>query len=97
MHMLENQLWELDPYSPYLRWFEGEVDDLKLTLSFFYCNVLDCVRYLLHQIVYQNDFVYVLYHDDDHMGQRVYREMHTANWWWDIQVESLNQIAESDT
>ena len=52
MHTLEKHLRELDPYSRYLQWFEGQVEDGKRTLSFFYRNVLDCVRYLLRQIAY---------------------------------------------
>jgi len=47
MHTLEKHLRELDPYSRYLQWFEGQVEDRKRTLSFFYRNVLDCVKYLL--------------------------------------------------
>jgi len=58
MDTLEKHLWELDPYSRYLQWFEGQVEDGKRTLSFFYCKVLDCVRYLLRQIAYRDDFVY---------------------------------------
>ena len=52
MHTLENHLRSLDRYTPYLQWFEGQVEDSKRTLPFFYRNVLDCVRYLLRQIAY---------------------------------------------
>jgi len=79
MHTLEKHLPELDPYSGYLQWFEGQVEDAKRTLSFFYRNVLDCVRYLLRQIVYRHDFVYSPRREYDHTGQRVYGEMHTAD------------------
>ena len=57
MHMLENHLRSLDPYSSYLQWFEQQVEDSKRTLPFFYRNVLDCVRYLLGQIACQDGFV----------------------------------------
>jgi len=90
MHTLEKHLRELDLYSRYLQWFEGQGEDGKRTLSFFYRNVLDCVRYLLHQIAYQDDFVYAPRREYKHTGQRVYVEMHTAHWWWDIQVEFLD-------
>jgi len=50
MHTLEKLLQALDPHSAYLQWKEGQVDDGKRTLPFFYHNVLDCVRYLLRQI-----------------------------------------------
>jgi len=50
MHTLENHLRSLDPLGLYLQWFEGQVEDSKRTLPFFYRNVLDCVRYLLRQM-----------------------------------------------
>jgi len=90
MHTLEKHLRELDQYSRYLQWFEEHVEDGKITLSFVYRNVLDWVRYLLRQIVYRDDFVYVPRREYDHTGQREYAAMHTADWWWDIQVEFLN-------
>jgi len=39
MHTLENLLLALDPHSAYLQWNEGQVDDGKRTLPFFYRNV----------------------------------------------------------
>jgi len=57
MHTLENLLRHLDPYTPYLQWLEGHVEDGQKTLPVFYRNVLDCVRYYLRQIVYHNDLV----------------------------------------
>jgi hypothetical protein len=87
MYTLEARLRQLDPYGPYLQWFEGQVDDGTRRLPFFYRNVLDCVRYLLRQITYTEDLVYAPRREYDANGQRVYAEMHTADWWWDIQVQ----------
>ena len=86
MHTLENLLRHLDPYGPYLQWFEGHVEDGQRTLPFFYRDVLDCVRYLLRQIAYRDDLVYAPRREYDQSGQRIYAEMHTADWWWDVQV-----------
>jgi len=86
MPTLENLLRHLDPYSPYLQWLEGHVEDGQRTLRFFYRNVLDCVRYLLGQIAYCDDLVYAPHREYDQSGQRIYPEMHTADWWWDVQV-----------
>ena len=90
MHTLENHLRILDPYSAYLKWFEGQVEDGCGTVPFFYRNVLDCVRYLLRQIAYRDDLVYAPRREHDHSGNRVYAEMHTADWWWDVQVQPPN-------
>ena len=86
MHTLENHRQLLDPSSQYLQWFKGQVEDGERTLPFFYRNVLGCVRYLLHQITYRDDLVYAPRHEYDSTGQRIYAEMHRADWWWDVQV-----------
>jgi len=57
MHTLENHLVSLDPHSSYLQWFQEHVEDNKRTLPFLYRKVLDCVRYLVRQIAYQDDFI----------------------------------------
>ena len=80
MHTLENHLQILDPYSAYLQWFEGQVEDGSRTVPFFYRNVLDGVRYLFRQIAYRDDFVYAPRREYDHSGNRIYAEMHTADW-----------------
>ena len=59
-------------------------------MPFFYCNVLDCDRYLLGQIAYRDDFVYAPYREYNPNGQRIYAEMHTVDWWWDVQVQTPN-------
>jgi len=86
MHTLENLLRHLDPYSPYLQWLEGHVEKGQRTLPFFYRNLLDCMRDLLRQIAYRDDLVYAPRREYDQSGHRIYAEMHTADWWWDVQV-----------
>ena len=89
-HTLENYLRILDPYSAYLQWFEEQVEDGCRNVPFFYRNLLNCVRYLLCQIAYRDDLVYAPWREYDHSGNRVYAEMHTADWWWDVQVQPPN-------
>jgi len=62
------------------------VEDGQRTLRFFYRNVLDCVRYLLRQIAYGDDLVDGPRCEYDQSGQRINAEMHTADWWCDVQV-----------
>jgi len=90
MHTLENHLWFLDPYSQYVQWFEGQVEDGQRTLPFFYRDLLGCVRYLHGQIADRDDLVYTLRREHEPSGQRIYAEMHAADWWWDLQVEHLS-------
>ena len=47
------------------------------------------MRYLLQQITYRDDLVYVSCQEYDQNRQRIYAEMHTADWWCDIQVQFL--------
>jgi len=93
MHTLENHLRFLDPYTQYLHWFKGQVEDGQRTLPFFYRNLLGCVRYLLRQIAYQDNLVYAPRHEYDSTGQRMYAEMHTADWWWGVRVEHPSPTA----
>jgi len=95
MHTLENHLWSLDPHSSYLQWFEGQVEDSQRTLLFFYCNVLDCVRYLPHQIAYQDDLVYAPRSEFNPNGEKIDAEMHTADWWWDVPVQRPNFLHDN--
>jgi len=83
---MQNLLRHLDPYSQYLQWLEGHVEDGQRTLAYFYRNVLDCVSYLLRQIAYCNNLVDAPRPEYDHRGQRIYAELHIANWLWDVQV-----------
>jgi len=87
MHTLENHFQLVDPYSHYLQWFEGQVEDGQRPLPFFYPKVLGCVRYLIRKLAYREDFGCAPRHEYDSNGQRIYAEMQTADWWWDVQVE----------
>jgi len=86
VHTLDNHLRLLDPYSHYLQWFEEQVEDGQRTLLIFYRDVLECVRYLLHQIAYPDDLIYTPQREYDPTGHRIYGEIHTADWWCDVQV-----------
>jgi len=97
MNTLANLLHALDPYSAYLQWNEGQVDDGNQTLPFFYRNVPDCIKYLMCQIGYRDDFVYVPCREYDTNGQRVYAEMHAADWWWDFQVQPHNPFVSKQS
>ena len=89
MHMLENLVRHLDPFSTYLQSLQGHVEDCQRTLPCFYRNVPDCVRYLLHEIAYCDVLVYASRREYDQSRQRIYAEMQTADWWWDVQVLPL--------
>jgi len=86
IHTLENIHRQLDPYSPYLHWLDGHVEDGQRTLPFFYRDVLDFVRYLLRQIAYRDNLAYATHRGYDQSRQSIYSEMPTADWWWDVQV-----------
>jgi len=44
------------------------------------------MRYLLRQIAYRDDLVYAPPREYNQSGQRLYAEIHAADWWWDVQV-----------
>jgi len=80
MHMWENLLQHLDPYSPDKPWFERHIDDGQRTLPFFYWNFLDDVRYLLDPLASRNDRVHKPLSEYHLSGQKIYPEMYTADW-----------------
>ena len=47
---------------------------------------IDCVRYLIRQVAYRSDMVYAPIREYDSSVERLYSEMHTADWGWDMQV-----------
>jgi hypothetical protein len=85
---LRKQLEVLDPFGEYLTWTEATMDDGKHSTTFYYRNVIDCVRYLIRQIAYRPDMVYAPIREYDSSGDRLYSEMHTADWWWETQVRN---------
>ena len=65
-------------------------DNEELQTKFFFRDPVECVRYLLGQPCFSQDTVYtpVLEFNAEVSPQRVYSEMDTAEWWWEVQ-ESL--------
>lgn len=54
---------------------------------FFYTrDILPCVAYLLRQAAFRKHMVYAPVKEFDGEGHRVFAEMHTADWWNDMQV-----------
>lgn len=85
-YTLRQHLDVLDPFREYLVWSEAAIDDGQHSRTIYYRNVVDCVRYLIRQVAYRSDMVYAPIREYDSSGQRLYSEMHTADWWWDMQV-----------
>jgi len=85
-YTLRQHLDILDPFGEYLVWVEASIDDGRHATTFYYRNIIDCVRYLIRQVRYSSDMVYTPIREYDSSGERLYSEMHMADWWWDIQV-----------
>lgn len=64
--------------------FSQEVDRENFVLV--HCNPVVWIQHLLGQSAYSNDMVYAPNWEFNSAGERVYSELHTADWWWDIQV-----------
>jgi len=83
-YTLQQHLDVLDPFREYLMWAEASIDDGRHATTFYYRNIIDSVRYLILQVAYSADIVYAPIREYDLSGERLYSEMHTAHWWWDI-------------
>ena len=67
-------------------WTEVISDDGQHAATLYYQNIIDDVRYVIRQVAYRSNMIYALIWEYDSSGERVYSEMHTADWWWDTQV-----------
>jgi len=83
---LRQHLDILDPFREYLVWADASIDDGRHATTFYYRNIIDCVRYLIRQVGYSSDMVDAPIREYGSSGERLYSEMHTADWWWDMQV-----------
>jgi len=78
-YTMRRHLDVLDPLGEYLVWTEAVMDGGRHTATFYYWNIIDCVRYLIHQVVYRSDMVYAPIWEYDSSGERLYSEMHMAD------------------
>jgi hypothetical protein len=85
-YKLDQYIHALDPYQHLLEWNEGIYTHDGHNSSFFYRDIVRCVEYLLSQPAYREDIVYAPVREYDETGERLYSEMHTADWWWETQV-----------
>jgi len=59
---------------------------LQTGAKFFYRDVVECIGYLLRQKTFSEDLVFKPIRKFNRQGGRVYTDMHTADWWWEMQV-----------
>jgi len=85
-YTLRQHLDILAPLRECLVWAEATLDNSRHATTFYYRNIIDCVRYLIRQVAHSSDMVYTPIREDDSSGERLYSEMHMANWWWDMQA-----------
>ena len=55
-------------------------------LDFYYRDPLECIKALLSQVHLSDTFVWAPERYYNARNERLYSEMHTADWWWDMQV-----------
>jgi len=85
-YTLRQHLNVVDPFREYLVWAEASIDDGRHATTFYYRNIIDSVRSLICQVAYSSDIVYAPIREYDLSGEPLYSDIHTADWWWDIQV-----------
>jgi len=55
-------------------------------VSFWYRDPVECIEFLLQQPAYRDHMVYAPMHEHNEVGERMFSEINTGNWWWRIQV-----------
>ncbi|KAI0070727.1 hypothetical protein K474DRAFT_1738436 [Panus rudis PR-1116 ss-1] len=67
----------------------GEDDKpMRETVDLWRRDPVECVRELIGNPAYREAMAYTperLY-SDEHMGSRIFNEMHTSDWWWETQA-----------
>jgi hypothetical protein len=91
-YKLDQYIQALDPYQDLLVWNEGTINRDDRCSIFFYRDIVRCVEYLIAQTAYREEIVYEPVWEHNGNGDRVYSEMHTADWWWETQVRENRRI-----
>jgi len=76
---MRQHLDELDLFGDCLVWTEAAIDDSQHPTTFYYRNVIDCVRFLIRQVAYRSEMVCAPVREYHSSGERLYWEMHTAD------------------
>ena len=85
-YSLEKQLETPDQFRDYLSWTEAAREGGEQSTTFYYRNIVSCVRYLIRQVAYKKHMVYAPIRVYDSNGDQLYSEMPTSDWWWETQV-----------
>jgi hypothetical protein len=69
-----------------------EVDIGHETLEFYYRDTLDCVRSIFGDPQYAEHLVFApeRHYTNHERESRLYHEMYASDWWWEIQVRTLD-------
>ena len=78
-YTLQQHLNVLDPFGEYLMWTEAAIGNRRDTTTFHYRNALDCICYLVCQVVYRSDMVFPPIREYDSSVEQLYSAMHTAD------------------
>ena len=49
-------------------------------------NPLDCIKFLLAQRTFAPDLIWAPIQETNEENEMVYRDIHTSDWWWHMQV-----------
>lgn len=67
-------------------WMHSEVELGGEKIAYYYRDPMSVVRFLLGQRAFRESLVYAPTMEYNELGERMYGEMHTADWWWEMQV-----------
>jgi len=79
---LRNLLSEFDFRLGDESWIE---DDSHIFGTLYYRDIFKCIQFLLANIPFQAHLDFDPVHLADSEGRRMYSEMNTGDWWWDVQ------------
>jgi len=78
-YTMEQHLHKLYPFCGYLVCTEAAIDEGQHATTFYYRNVIDCFRFLIHQVAYRSDMVYAPVWESNSSGEQLLSKMHTPD------------------
>ncbi|KAI9881799.1 MAG: hypothetical protein M1823_006489, partial [Watsoniomyces obsoletus] len=85
-HTLRRQIDSMEPDMAHGSWMTGKADFDGLKETYYYRDPLSVIQYLFRQRAFVNDMIYAPVKVHNQAGERMFSEMHTAEWWWETQV-----------
>jgi hypothetical protein len=97
-YMMCRLLNKIDPDLGLAQWQRESCEVMEGTRKrvtwYYFRPLLACIQYLLRQPISAEDMVYHSIREYNDNGEKMYSKLHTADWWWKVQVSTFLRSLE---